>query len=129
MRVSCRVQGNATVGVRRQYTGTAGRIENSQIAVSLVHATPRGHAAVDRELYLPRAWTDHPERCRGAGLGGSTARGLDAGDGRQGRRDGAGGVAGAWGRDPDDDSGARTGRKRRRVRLPAARVGPGQPAG
>ncbi len=70
MRVSCRVQGNATVGVRRQYTGTAGRIENSQIAVSLVHATPRGHAAVDRELYLPRAWTDHPERCRGAGLGG-----------------------------------------------------------
>ncbi|MFF7978521.1 IS701 family transposase [Streptomyces sp. NPDC007901] len=61
-------KGNATVEVQRQYTGTAGRIENSQVAVYLVHATPRGHAAVDRELYLPRAWTDDPERCRRAGL-------------------------------------------------------------
>lgn len=61
-------KGNATVGVQRRCTGTAGRIENSQVAIYLVHATPRGHAAVDRELYLPRAWADHPERCRRAGL-------------------------------------------------------------
>ncbi|MBZ4322970.1 IS701 family transposase [Streptomyces huiliensis] len=61
-------KGNATVGVQRQYTGTAGRIENSQVAVYLVHATARGHAAVDRELYLPRTWTEDPERCRAAGL-------------------------------------------------------------
>lgn len=61
-------KGNATVGVQRQYTGTAGRIENSQVAVYPVHATPRGHAAVDRELYLPRIWTDDPERCREAVL-------------------------------------------------------------
>ena len=61
-------KGNATIGVQRQYTGTAGRIENSQVAVYLVLATPRGHAAVDRELYLPRAWTDDPGRCRAAGL-------------------------------------------------------------
>lgn len=43
-------KGKATVGVQRQYTGTAGRIETSQVAVCLVHATSRGHAAVDREL-------------------------------------------------------------------------------
>lgn len=61
-------KGNATVGVERQYISTAGRIENSQVAVYLVHATPRGHAAVDRELYLPRAWTDPPGRCHQAGL-------------------------------------------------------------
>ncbi|MFI6151070.1 IS701 family transposase [Kitasatospora sp. NPDC051170] len=57
-----------TVGVQRQYTGTAGRIENSQVAVYLVYAGQRGHAAVDRELYIPRSWTDQPDRCRAAGL-------------------------------------------------------------
>ncbi|GAA2662756.1 hypothetical protein GCM10010307_82130 [Streptomyces vastus] len=46
-------KGQATVGVQRQYTGTAGTIENAQAAVYLVYATERGHAAVDRELYLP----------------------------------------------------------------------------
>lgn len=50
-------KGTATVGVQRQYTGTAGRIENSQVAVYLVYAGRRGHAAVDRELYVPRSWT------------------------------------------------------------------------
>ncbi|WP_434100919.1 IS701 family transposase [Streptomyces parvulus] len=50
-------KGTHTVGVQRQYTGTAGRIENSQIAVYLVYAGARGHAAVDRELYVPRSWT------------------------------------------------------------------------
>ncbi|WP_112471230.1 IS701 family transposase [Streptomyces triticisoli] len=61
-------KGTHTVGVQRQYTGTAGRIENSQVAVHLVYAGQRGHAAVDRELYIPRSWTDQPDRCRTAGL-------------------------------------------------------------
>ncbi|MER6984621.1 IS701 family transposase [Streptomyces carpinensis] len=66
-------KGTHTVGVQRQYTGTAGRIENSQVAVYLVYAGERGHAAVDRELYLPRSWTCDPERCHAAGLGEDTA--------------------------------------------------------
>ncbi len=51
-------KGDATVGVQRQYSETAGRIENCQIAVYLAYATAAGHAAVDVRLYLPRAWTD-----------------------------------------------------------------------
>lgn len=65
-------KGTHTVGVQRQYTGTAGRIENSQVAVYLVYAGARGHAAVDRELYIPRSWTCDQERCRAAGLGEDT---------------------------------------------------------
>jgi hypothetical protein len=65
-------KGTHTVGVQRQYTGTAGRIENSQVAVYLVYAGERGHAAVDRELYIPRSWTCDPDRCRAAGLGEDT---------------------------------------------------------
>ncbi|MBT2444570.1 IS701 family transposase [Streptomyces sp. ISL-36] len=65
-------KGTRTVGVQRQYTGTAGRIENSQVAVYLVYAGERGHAAVDRELYIPRSWTGDPDRCRAAGLGEDT---------------------------------------------------------
>lgn len=66
-------KGTDTVGVQRQYTGTAGRIENAQVAVYLVYAGRRGHAAVDRELYLPRSWTADPDRCRDAGLDQDTA--------------------------------------------------------
>ena len=55
-------KGTRTVGVQRQYTGTAGRIENSQVAVYLAYAGPEGHALVDRALYLPRGWTDDPDR-------------------------------------------------------------------
>ena len=61
-------KGTATVGVQRQYTGTAGRIENSQVAVYLVYSAARGHAAIDRALYVPRSWTDDPDRCRAAGI-------------------------------------------------------------
>jgi SRSO17 transposase len=46
-------KGTATAGVQRQYTGAAGRIENAQVAVYLGYTTPRGHALIDRELYLP----------------------------------------------------------------------------
>jgi SRSO17 transposase len=66
-------KGTGTVGVQRQYTGTAGRIENAQVAVYLVYAGQRGHAAVDRELYIPRSWTSGPDRCRAAGLGEETS--------------------------------------------------------
>ncbi len=61
-------KGAQTVGVQRQYTGTAGRIENSQVAVYLVYAAPAGYAFIDRELYLPRAWTGDPARCTAAGV-------------------------------------------------------------
>lgn len=66
-------KGTRTVGVQRQYTGTAGRIENSQVAVYLVYVGRRGYAAVDRELYVPRSWSSEPERCRAAGLAQETA--------------------------------------------------------
>jgi SRSO17 transposase len=61
-------KGVHTVGVQRQYTGTAGRIENSQVAVFLAYSAPRGYTLIDRELYLPVAWTDDPRRCAAAGL-------------------------------------------------------------
>jgi SRSO17 transposase len=61
-------KGTATAGVQRQYTGTAGRTENAQVAVYLGYAAPAGHALIDRELYLPRSWTSDPGRCRVAGV-------------------------------------------------------------
>lgn len=61
-------KGTTTVGVWRQYTGTAGRIENSQVAVYLAYSTSRGHAAIDRELYVPRSWTRDAARCQAAGI-------------------------------------------------------------
>jgi SRSO17 transposase len=66
-------KGTATAGVQRQYTGTAGRTENAQVAVYLAYMAPAGHALIDRELYLPRSWTSDPERCRVAGVPGGTA--------------------------------------------------------
>lgn len=67
-------KGTATVGVQRQYSGTAGRIENSQVAVYLTYAAPRGHAFIDRALYLPKSWTDDPTRCADAGIPDTAAR-------------------------------------------------------
>jgi SRSO17 transposase len=61
-------KGTATAGVQRQYTGTAGRIENAQVAVYLGYASPAGHALIDRELYLPRSWTGDLARCQAAGI-------------------------------------------------------------
>ena len=66
-------KGTATPGVQRQYTGTAGRIENAQVAVYLGYAAPRGHALIDRELYLPKSWTGDPARCEAAGIPGHAA--------------------------------------------------------
>jgi SRSO17 transposase len=61
-------KGSQSVGVQRQYTGTAGRIENAQVAVYLVYASDAGHAMIDRELYVPRGWIEDPDRCRAAGI-------------------------------------------------------------
>jgi len=61
-------KGVQSVGVQRQYTGTAGRIENAQVAVYLTYAAPRGHALIDRALYLPTSWTEDPDRCDEAGI-------------------------------------------------------------
>jgi SRSO17 transposase len=61
-------KGSHTVGVQRQYTGTAGQVDNAQVAVYLAYATTAGHGVIDRELYLPQGWTDDPARCRAAGV-------------------------------------------------------------
>jgi SRSO17 transposase len=66
-------KGAATVGTQRQYTGTAGRTENAQVAVYLAYAAPAGTAFIDRALYLPRSWTSDPDRCRAAGVPQDTA--------------------------------------------------------
>jgi SRSO17 transposase len=61
-------KGTKSVGVQRQYSGTAGRIENCQIGVFLAYASPKGRTFLDRELYLPREWVEDPERRTGAGV-------------------------------------------------------------
>src|SRR5262249_14245405 len=66
-------KGAVTVGVQRQYTGTAGRTENAQVAVYLAYAAPAGSAFIDRALYLPRSWMSDPARCRVAGIPQDTA--------------------------------------------------------
>lgn len=61
-------KGTASAGVGRQYSGTAGKIENCQIGVFAGYVSPRGHLLVDRALYLPKDWTDDRARCRSAGI-------------------------------------------------------------
>jgi SRSO17 transposase len=61
-------KGRKSVGVQRQYSGTAGRIENCQIGVFLVYASPAGRTFLDRELYLPREWADDAARRGEAGV-------------------------------------------------------------
>ena len=65
-------KGTATAGVQRQYTGTAGRTENAQVAVYLAYVAPAGHALIDRELYLPSSWIADPARCQAAGIPAGT---------------------------------------------------------
>ena len=60
--------GVRSAGVQRQYSGTAGRTENCQIGTFLAYASARGHALIDRELYLPESWIDDRDRCRAAGV-------------------------------------------------------------
>jgi SRSO17 transposase len=61
-------KGTKSVGVQRQYSGTAGRIENCQIGVFLAYATPQGRTFLDRELYLPKEWASDPARRAEAGV-------------------------------------------------------------
>jgi SRSO17 transposase len=61
-------KGRHSAGVGRQYTGTAGRIENAQVGVFLAYASRHGTAFLDRALYLPKTWTDDPERSKKAGI-------------------------------------------------------------
>jgi SRSO17 transposase len=55
-------QGKASCGVARQYTGSAGKITNCQIGVFAAYVSGKGHAFIDRSLYLPKAWADDPAR-------------------------------------------------------------------
>jgi SRSO17 transposase len=59
-------QGKASCGVARQYTGSAGKITNCQIGVFACYVSRHGHGFVDRGLYLPKEWTDDPERLTAA---------------------------------------------------------------
>lgn len=61
-------QGVKSVGVARQYSGTLGKVGNCQIGVFLAYVSERGHALVDKALYLPAAWTADRDRCRAAGV-------------------------------------------------------------
>jgi SRSO17 transposase len=61
-------KGTKSVGVQRQYSGTAGRIENCQIGVFLAYASPHGRTFLDRELYLPREWAEDRARREEAGV-------------------------------------------------------------
>src|SRR5215212_8871968 len=59
-------QGQASCGVARQYTGSAGKITNCQIGVFAAYVSDKGHAFIDRQLYLPQDWTKNPARLRAA---------------------------------------------------------------
>ena len=61
-------KGTKSAGVQRQYSGTAGRVENCQLGVFLAYASPVGRALIDAELYLPRSWAEDRPRCTEAGI-------------------------------------------------------------
>jgi SRSO17 transposase len=61
-------KGVKSAGVQRQYSGTAGRVENCQLGVFCAYASSKGRALIDRELYLPKSWIADQDRCREAGV-------------------------------------------------------------
>jgi len=61
-------KGRHSAGVARQYSGTAGRVENCQVGVFLAYVSNHGHTLIDRELYLPQEWTADPGRCASVGV-------------------------------------------------------------
>jgi SRSO17 transposase len=61
-------KGKMSCGVNRQYTVTAGKVENCQIGVFLTYSSTKGHSPIDRRLYIPQCWFDEPERCVKAGI-------------------------------------------------------------
>ena len=61
-------KGEHSAGVQRQYSGTAGKVENCQLGVFLAYVSRHGHALIDRALYLPESWIEDRERCAQAGI-------------------------------------------------------------
>ncbi|MBV9208011.1 MAG: IS701 family transposase [Actinobacteria bacterium] len=61
-------KGTKSAGVQRQYSGTAGRVENCQLGVFCAYVTGKGRALIDRELYLPKSWLADRDRCREAAV-------------------------------------------------------------
>jgi SRSO17 transposase len=61
-------QGKMSCGVKRQYSGTAGKIENCQVGVFLTYASSKGHSPIDRRLYIPEDWMKDKQRLREAGV-------------------------------------------------------------
>ena len=61
-------KGEKSVGVARQYCGTLGKVAHCQLGIFMAYVSEQGHALVDKRLYLPREWTDDPDRCREAGV-------------------------------------------------------------
>src|SRR5450432_1544248 len=65
---SFRKRGKKSAGVSKQHCGTTGQLENCQVGVFLAYVSHRGHALLDRELYLPLRWIIDRERCQEAGI-------------------------------------------------------------
>jgi SRSO17 transposase len=61
-------RGQKSAGVGFQYCGTTGQVQNGQVGVFLSYVTAKGHALIDRELYLPLDWCEDRDRCRLAGI-------------------------------------------------------------
>ncbi len=61
-------RGKHSAGVKKQYCGTTGQVQNCQVGVFLSYITARGHTLIDRALYLPQEWTENPARCQEAGI-------------------------------------------------------------
>lgn len=90
-------KGTKSVGVQRQYSGTAGRRENCQIGVFLGYASSKGRTFLDRALYLPQEWLDAPERRQEAGVPEAVTFATKPGLGKQMlERAFAAGVPAAW---------------------------------
>jgi SRSO17 transposase len=68
MRTSFLKRGRKSAGVKKQYCGTTGDLENCQVGVFLSYVTAKGHTLIDRELYLPLKWIESRERCREVGI-------------------------------------------------------------
>ncbi|HLZ63060.1 MAG TPA: IS701 family transposase [Ktedonosporobacter sp.] len=65
---SFRKRGKKSAGVKKQYCGTTGTLENCQVGVFLAYSSPKGCTLLDRELYLPKEWIDDPGRCQEASI-------------------------------------------------------------
>ncbi len=65
---SFRKRGKKSAGVKKQYCGTTGTVENCQVGVFLSYVSAKGHSLIDRELSLPKEWIDDPGRCPEAGI-------------------------------------------------------------